>query len=423
MTSLSSMLRTPSFIAFALSTGLAMAQVTLTDGAATKYCSTYKAEAAAGGGTLITLTPTNCLVDAKYSLRVEPLATTQSATTVQSAFVYAEADKDVAAGAQLSLKLCLPEQNNCNSTPGAWYFLRSAELGGAGVSPQDRVMTGTFPFEFKPGLNPSPNNPKSMYLGRMDVELSPLFAGARNVMFSLAGPSAITNVVTHTITGGQQVAGEDLDKYGNVIPNPTATKPPGSSPCEYPGADRYPGTGQGPCGSWEVWVQPPTDPSVNCSNEMTDPINVAWQFNTNYLNEGYVINHFFGMSGSHVMSFRFTTPTTGTYPRIGSIATNPAESWGTTPSVRVSVTEKRCQFSKAALDPATYNACHTRNPNGQTSVRYVIRAEGDNGDPNIPECTLRPGKNYYVNIRFENYTGGLYGCSSSQTCGLVFNMN
>ncbi len=217
---------------------------------------------------------------------------------------------------------------------------------------------------------------------------------------------------------------QDRDVYGNIIPSPTGPKE--MLGCEYVGAPRTPGSGPGPCGSYQV-------PIGTFSSGMTgeNAITKVWQYNLEY-NLGAINSLRFGMEPSHGITFRFTTPTDDSapedfFPHYGSVSVLEHVSRGVAPAVHVTLSEQRGYFNYALLGGATYNGCHTTSNATAGFINYKLRKEGD-APENQYECTLRPGKTYYINIRFERadeYGRGNIQCNPTTlpTCGVVFQVN
>jgi hypothetical protein len=207
-----------------------------------------------------------------------------------------------------------------------------------------------------------------------------------------------------------------------------------ASGCEFPGNPPNPGGGPGPCGSYEVAVVSSTDAAVNCSNEMNGDSEIvkAWQYNLDY-NFGNLNSLRFGMQAHHALTFRFKTPSVteanaaefgGWFPHGGSVLTTEQVNRGGIPGMHVSISEKRCDFRRAALPGGTaYSPCHSTSNNA--SILFNYKVLGNTTDPNDPNiCTLRPDKYYYLNIRYENaaQSPGNTACTSAY-CGLNFQIN
>ena len=263
---------------------------------------------------------------------------------------------------------------------------------------------------------------------------------SKTVALTLKGPVGATLGATPstvlTIANAGSTPGVDYDVTGAPIPDPTGV----AAGCEFPGSQPFPGTGTGPCGSYEVAVAPPADPGINCSNEMVagHEILKAWQYNLAY-NFGAVNSLRLGMQPRHVYSYRFKTPTVeeaiaagqgaGWFPHNGSILTTEQANRGGIPAMHVTLSEKRCDFRYAALIPggAEYDVCHKTSNNALVTFSFQIL--GNNTDPDVPStCTLRPGKYYYLNVRFENpaQNPGTISClpgTGYSTCGFSFQIN
>jgi hypothetical protein len=428
--------------AAAFAAGGAWAQVTITDGVTTKTTCTGYGLAATAGVTTITLTPNNCLTsvptgtDPVFSVRLVPAATTQPSTGavgVQTVLVFVDADKDVPTTTSytLTLNLCTAAQNCTSSGSGNWYFFRYAELGGAGFTPQDAVTTGSYTFTFQPGAHTATNttttNMRSMGVGHMDVPNSPLFSGTRSVMLGLSGTNAATNVVVHTITGGQQVVGgTDLDINNNPIPAPTG--PAGvQMVCNYPTYSAfntpYPGSGPGPCGAYEI-------PVGNCSSGMTgtNAITRAWM----YILEDYTPTSprigqaiLAGIPRDQAMVFRFKTGAAGLFPqpyRNFGIGYSEQYTHGGSAPRFVTLSETKCDFDYTkTLLAGTLNGC-VKTMSGDDSLLGKVWSSGSVPSPlsDYPYCPLKPDTTYYLNIRYENagtISGrGVISCGGSQ-CG------
>lgn len=392
----------------------AWAQLTVTDGVTSKTSCTGYSVAGAGGSTTITLTPNNCLTatssgtDPVFSVRVVPAATTQSSTSLQQVNVFVDADRDVPPSTTYSLtfNLCTSAQGCTSAGQGNWYFLRYAELGGPGMLPQHAITTGSFTFTFQPGANTSPTNLRSMGAGVMDVPNAPLFSGTRNVMFSLSGTGASGNIVTHTITGGQQLAGGDVDINGNPIPAPTG--PHGvQMVCGYPSylaTTPYPGTGSGPCGAYEI-------PVGNCSSGMTgtNAITRAWM----YVLEDYPGPRIgqailAGIPRDQAMVFRFKTLPASAIPQTPyrNFGIGYSEQYTHGPSYPrfVTLSENKCDFDYTkTLSAGTLNGCF-KNMAGDDSLLGKIWTSSSVPSPSgdYPYCPLKPDTTYYLNIRYED---------------------
>jgi hypothetical protein len=375
---------------------------------------------------------------ATISIRMVPTATTQplvAATGAKTVEVFVDSDASVSSPVNLVLSLCNSQQG-CSAPSGSWYFFPYAELGGTGFTPLDRKTdSSTFSFTFQPGANGGTTNPPTMGVGRLVIPNAPLFIGTQNVTFSLSGdPLANTGVVTHVITGGGVQLAGDRDINGVLIPDPTGS-PTAEGPCEPLGSPRYPGSGTGPCGSYQVFVAP-SGSAINCNAGMnaSSTITTAWQYNLDYL-FGAGNAMFVSLNPREVISFRFKTPSesaapAGWFPHNGNA--NSAESagaWGAPGGLYISVSEKRCDFNAAAFNftGGTYNACHKTNSTPTVGVAFKIRAANDPFSSQF-ECTLRPDKYYYVNMRWEYaiQNPGSTGCDPSSAgftaCGLVWNL-
>jgi hypothetical protein len=385
--------------------------------------------------------------DPVFTLRLDAATAalpTTPAAGKQTVRLFVDADRDVPDGKTytLTVNLCPGAPVACTgASTGNWYFFGYPEIGQTCCAPQDQTTDlspkRSFQFNFQKGKNTgAAPNPRAMGLGQVDVPNLPTFVGFHTVAFSLTGAQASTTnpYASLTITGITNVPGIDLDINGNPIPDPTGT----TAGCEFPGNSPSPGTGPGPCGSYEVKVKSTSDPPIDCSNEMNggSEITNAWQYNLAY-NYGAINSLRLGMQPRHALSFRFKTPTVeeavaagqgaGWFPHSGGVLTTEQVNRGGIPGMHVSISEKRCDFRRSAFTSAGYDPCHQTSNNATLSFSYKLL--GNTTDPDLPAtCTLRPGKYYYVNIRFENVlqTPGSTACipgAGYTTCGFTFQLN
>ena len=439
--------------------GGAWAQLTVTDSVTTKTPCTGYGVTSTAGATTITLTPNNCLTSAPtgtdpvFSVRLLPAATTQPSTGavgVQTVLVFVDADKDVPTTTSytLTLNLCTAAQNCTSAGSGNWYFFRYAELGGAGFTPQDAVTTGSYTFTFQPGAHTATNttttNMRSMGVGHMDVPNTPLFSGTRSVMYGLSGTNAATNVVVHTITGGQQaVAGTDLDINNNPIPVPSGTSGV-QMVCGYPtylATTPYPGSGPGPCGAYEI-------PVGNCGAGMQPghTITRAWMYALeDYTPTSPRISNtiMMGLPRDQAMVFRFKTGAANLFPtpfRYFKLSSDEAQSThGGFYARFISISESKCDFDYSkTLASGTLNGCFVSSGGGIT-IQGKIWTSGTIPSPGAPPtgdypyCPMKPDTVYYVNMRWEDASTvngrGLISCppgsgpGGSNQCGSAVQQN
>jgi hypothetical protein len=244
---------------------------------------------------------------------------------------------------------------------------------------------------------------------------SPEFTGRVNAIIAAGTAPGVTC----------SIPGVDTDINGTAIPSPTG--PVGATMCEFPGMPYGPGSGPGPCGSYQV-------PIGNCSSGMTgaNAITKVWQYNLEDYQQG---SPRLGNSiraaipRDAAMIFRFKTgpasamgplPAPTTDPnllRIFNLGYSEQTNRGPSAPRFVTISESRCDFDYAkTLASGTQNGCYV-TMTGDSQVLGHVRAAGTS---TFPFCQLKPDTIYYVNIRYEDASTvdrrGTLSCPSG-TCG------
>jgi peptidoglycan hydrolase-like protein with peptidoglycan-binding domain len=256
---------------------------------------------------------------------------------------------------------------------------------------------------------------------------------------------------------GAGSATADKDINGNTIPSPTG--PAGSVMCEGMNANtKTPGSGPGPCGSYEI----PVSSGENCSSGMTgeNRITKAWQYNLEdglYLRKGNSMR--LSLKRDHAMVFRFKTDTLGSYPFMPyplQFGYDEHTANGPAFTKFMSLSEDKCDFDYSKL--ATYSLAANGSVVPDTiteSINNCFQAQtfagallgritatqsetmAGNLTKNFPYCQLKPDTYYYLNIRWEQAVNnprapespsrGIISCpegmNSRDVCGMVIVAN
>ncbi len=249
--------------------------------------------------------------------------------------------------------------------------------------------------------------------------------------FVATNPITVNPVVTTTS------ASDDYDILGRVIPTPTG--PAGATMCEGMGGNPSPGSGSGPCGSYEI-------PVGNCSSGMTgeNAITRAWQYNLEnslYLRKGNSIR--FSLQRDHAMVFRFKTGASGeyTFPSPIQFAYDEHTANGPAYTRFTSLSEQKCDFDynklyipNTPLTETVNNCFQSETYTG--ALLGMVTATGNDIVPgnitkNFPKCQLKPNTYYYVNVRWEkavtSSSRGQISCpvgnNAQNVCGTVIGAN
>lgn len=254
----------------------------------------------------------------------------------------------------------------------------------------------------------------------------------------------------------------DSDDPGTTNPNPeipSPTGPAGATMCEGMNASKKsPGSGPGPCGSYEISVSS----GGGCSSGMTgeNAIVKAWQYNLEdglYLRKGNSIR--FSLKRDNAMVFRFKTDPAGSYPSLPyplQFAYDEHTANGPTAIPFVTLSEKKCDFDYGKLitqsvssngslvyDPITSakNNCFKSDGFSNALLARITATGNESVAGNIaqhfPYCQLKPDTYYYLNVRFEDAnndprfpdspTRGKITCpdnaNSKDVCGMVIGAN
>jgi hypothetical protein len=319
----------------------------------------------------------------------------------------------------------------CQATPGVNYQTTDTDLQSYFASAGITTLVANKKFAVNFGAAETSKQFFVQVLNSTEVSSPTLTLELEN------GAGTVLDVASVQIVdkGGGSTSG-DIDINGVPIPSPTG--PAGATMCDLNPqtfqTGPYPGSGPGPCGSYQI-------PVGNCTTGMSgaNTINKAYLYILENIEPGSPrLGNTMRMAipRDAAMIFKFRTGPSGAFPefllppfyRNLTIGYDEQVSRGPAAPHFVTISETRCDFDYTkTLTNGTLNGCYmTMSSSG--SVLSKIWPAGSEPAPaaDFPYCPLKPDTNYYMNIRYEDASNlnsrGILNCPGG-ACGAAIGFN